>query len=170
MPRRRMAAAKPARSPTTPPPRARTRSRALDAGGEQLVAQLGQAGIALARLAGRHDDRRRRIMPAAASAASSAQGGGRRHWRRVTMTQKRPRSSGRTRAPARSMARPRYGSCRPLAERHLDGGCRLAGGLLVVSSQAAGSSGHRLAHPLVGLSACPAARDERRSISAGEHP
>ena len=56
MPRRTTAAAKPARSPTTPPPKASTASRALDAGGEDSVDDLLQRGEALRAFARRDDD------------------------------------------------------------------------------------------------------------------
>ena len=53
MPRRTMLAAKPARSPITPPPSAITQIAALEAHLEQALAEPGQRSEALRRLAGR---------------------------------------------------------------------------------------------------------------------
>ena len=54
-PRRRMLAAKPARSPTTPPPRAMTQSPRSTPSSSRLSQSGGEHGKALARLAGRHN-------------------------------------------------------------------------------------------------------------------
>ena len=58
MPRRTAAAAKPARSPTTPPPRASDQIAAFKARGDDPVANLGKGRIGFRRLARRDDDGR----------------------------------------------------------------------------------------------------------------
>ncbi len=58
-PRRSVAAANPARSPTTPPPSATTRSFALDLVSEQSVADLREGRVGFRGLAGCHRDEAR---------------------------------------------------------------------------------------------------------------
>ena len=60
MPRRTIAAAKPARSPITPPPSAIDQVAALDPGREQRLGDLFETGIGLRRFAFRDDDARGR--------------------------------------------------------------------------------------------------------------